>query len=89
MKKLGQEPAFPPHGYGNGMSKRYVTAKDICCALITKWSLTYNDGSAIVKRDPVTDRKIPASEEQEGHIKHIVRISFKIADALLKAEQDE
>lgn len=57
-KKLGQEPAFPfkevkeslggvPVNWTNhkGMSKRYVTAKDILCGLLANGEYTDTDAS--------------------------------------------
>jgi hypothetical protein len=67
-------------------NKRLLVATQIMNGFISNGGIRHYGGSNIVKRDPETDRKITAEEEQNDEIKHYTKLSYKIADMLISRD---
>ena len=66
------------------INERIFIATQILSAFIARGVIKSYDGDLIVRRDPITDRKITATEDQEESITQCTRIAYKIADVVLQ-----
>ena len=66
------------------VSARTFVATQVMNGFLANGSIRHHGGETITRRDPETDRKITAEEEQNEQIAHYTKVSYKIADALIK-----